>query len=133
MDQGQNLYKKTKVKESAKKNPPTKRMVRHFLQDIVVIDPEDQEFPLPADQLPDLPPRDLEQGPNNNNNPQLNPPNQPLDFPTGEVEQPNLPQNQQQDFTAEEQNQQNPPAEWLNHTGPPESTSKPSCRATKSA
>ena len=38
-------------------------MVRPILQleqDIVVIDPEDQEFPLPADQLPDLPPIDLE-------------------------------------------------------------------------
>ena len=72
-------------------------MVRPILQlqqNIVVIDPEDQEFPLPADQLPDLPPIDLEQGPNNNNF-QLNPPNQPLDFPAGKVDQPNPPQNQQ--------------------------------------
>ena len=40
-------------------------------QNIVVIDTEDQEFPLPAVQLPDLPPTDLDQGPNNNF--QLNP------------------------------------------------------------
>ena len=50
-------------------------------QDIIVKDPEDQEFPLPTDQLPDLPPVELEQVPNNNN-PQLNPQNQPLDLPT---------------------------------------------------
>ena len=50
---------------------------------VVVIDPEDQEFPHPADQLPDLPLVKLDQVPNNNNNPepnqipdpQLNPPN----------------------------------------------------------
>ena len=46
-------------------------MVKPILQleqDIVVAI---QEFPLPADQLPDLHPIDLEQG--NNNNLQLNP------------------------------------------------------------
>ena len=65
-------------------------MVRPILQleqDIVVVDSEDQEFLFPADQLPDLPPIDLEQGPNNN--PQLNPPNQPLELPAEEVDQPN--------------------------------------------
>ena len=85
----------SKVKDFAKQNP-TKQTIRPILQleqDIVVIDPEDQEFLFPSDQLPDLPPIDLEQGPNNN--PQLTPPNQPLDLPTEEVDQPN---------------QQNPPA-----------------------
>ena len=53
---------KPKVKESAKKKP-TKQMVRpilHLEQDTIVIDTEDQEFPLSADQLLDLPPIDLE-------------------------------------------------------------------------
>ena len=87
-------------------------MVRPILQlkqDIVVIDPEDQEFSLPADQLPDLPPIDLEQGPNNN--PQLNPPNQPPDLLTEEVDQPNTPlnqKNQQQDLTADQPNHTKP-------------------------
>ena len=73
-------------------------------RDVIVVD---QEFPLPADQLPDLPPIDLEQGP------QLNPPNQPLDLPVEEVNQPNqqnpqqnLP-NQQQNLPAEQPNQPN--------------------------
>ena len=38
-------------------------MVRPALQleqEVVVLDPEDQEFPLPVDQLPDVPPIDLE-------------------------------------------------------------------------
>ena len=68
-------------------------MVRPILQlqqDVVVIDLEDQEFPLPADQLPDFSPIDLEQGPYNNNF-QLNPPNQPLDLPVEEPNQPNPP------------------------------------------
>ena len=67
-------------------------MVKPILQleqDIVVAI---QEFPLLADQLPDLHPIDLEHG--NNNNLQLNPPYQLLDFPAGEVNQ----QNQQQDL-----------------------------------
>ena len=44
---------KSKVKESAMKNP-TKQTVRPIFQlqqDVVVIDPEDQDFPLPEDQL----------------------------------------------------------------------------------
>ena len=81
--------------------------------------PEDQEFPLPADQLPDLPPIDLEQGPINNNF-QLNPPNQPLDFPVEEVNQPNP-----------------SPRPTKPATRPScrsaKSTTKPSCTATKSA
>ena len=91
-------------------------MVRPILQleqEVVLIDPEDQEFLLPADQLPNLPCIDLEQ--ELNTNPQLNPPNQPLDLPTEEVDEPNLPldqQNQQQDLPTEQSNQpQNPPAE----------------------
>ena len=82
---------KSKVKESAKKTPAKQKLVRstlHLEQKVVVIDPEDQEFPLPADQLPDIPPIDLEQVPNTN--PQLNPPSQPLDLPKEEVDQPNL-------------------------------------------
>ena len=50
---------KSKVKDSAKKTPTKLKSVRPtppLGQDVVVvIDPEDQEFPLPADQLPDLP------------------------------------------------------------------------------
>ena len=110
---------KTKVQESPKKNP-TKQMVRPILQlqqDIVVIDPEDQEFPLPEDQLPDLPPTDLEQG-SNNNNFRLNLPNQPLNLPVEEPNQPNPPldqQKQQQDLPVDQPNQQqNPPTEQPN-------------------
>ena len=81
----------SKIKGSAKKNP-TKQTVKPILQleqqdIVVVIDPEEQEFPLPTDQLLALPSVDLEQIPN----PQLNPPNQPLDLPTEEAEQPNPP------------------------------------------
>ena len=85
-------------------------MVRPILQlqqDIVVVDPEDQEFPLPAEQLPDLPPIDLEQG-HNNNYFQLNPRHQPLDLPVEEVNQPNPPLdqlNQQQDIPVDLPNQ----------------------------
>ena len=68
---------KSKVKDSAKNTPTKQKSVRPappLGQDIVVvIDPEDQEFLLPADQLPDLSPVEPEQIPNNN--PQLNPPN----------------------------------------------------------
>ena len=89
-----------KVKEN-----PSKRSVKtttHPLEpNIILIDPEDQEFPLPADQLPDLPPMEVDQDPNNSNpptnqilDPQLNPPNQPLDLPTEEPDQPNPPPNQ---------------------------------------
>ena len=87
---------KSKAKESAKKNP-TKWVVKPILQwDVAVAD---QEFP--TDLLPTLPPIDLEQGNNNNNNNlQLDYPNQPLDLPAGEENQPN-----EQDFPA---NQQNP-------------------------
>ena len=80
-------------------------MVKPILQWEVAV--ADQEFP--TDQLPDLPPIDLEQGPNNNNNLQLNPPNQPLDLPTGEENQPN-----QQDFPADQQNQTEEPNEVPN-------------------
>ena len=113
---------KSKVKDSATKNP-TKQTVRPILQleqDVVVIDPEDQEFLFPADQLPDLPPIDLEQGPNNN--PQLNPLNQPLDLPAEEVDLPNPPlnqQNQPQDLPADQPNQQNPPTGQPNQVNPP--------------
>ena len=84
---------KSKVKDSAKKTPTKQKLVRPTSplgQDIVVvIDPEDQEFPLPADKPHDLTLVEPEQIPNNN--PQLNPPNQPLDLPTEELYQPNLP------------------------------------------
>ena len=91
------LYKPT-VKDSAKRATAKQKqkMVRPILpldQDIVVvIDPEeqDQEFPLPTDQLPDLPLVEPNQIPN----PQLNPPNQPIDLPAEEQNQPNLPPNQ---------------------------------------
>ena len=100
-------------------------MVRPILQleqDVVVIDPGDQEFPLQVDQLPDLPPIDLEQVP------QLNPTNQPLDLPSEEVEQPNPPldqHNQQQDLPVDQLNHQNPPAEQLNQVNPPEQPQNP--------
>ena len=86
----------SKVKDSAKKTPAKQKSLRcspPLEQDILaVIDPEDQGYPLPADQLPDLPPIDLKQVPTNN--PQLNPPYQPLDLPEVELNQPNLPPNQ---------------------------------------
>ena len=69
---------KPKAKESAKK---TKWVVRPILQldwDIVVVD-----WGFPVDQLPALPPIDLDQGP------QLNPPNQPIDLQGEEVNQHN--------------------------------------------
>ena len=73
---------KSKVKDSARKAPAKQKLVRPIPlvdQDVVVvIDPEDQEFPLPPDQLPDLPLIEPDQV----HNPQLNPPNQPLDIPT---------------------------------------------------
>ena len=78
---------KSKVKDSAKKTPTKQKSVRPTPPlgqgVVVVIDPEDQEFPLSADQLSDLPLVEPEQVPNNN--PQLNPPNQPLDLPTRRV------------------------------------------------
>ena len=81
---------------------------------VVVIDPEyqeDQEFPLPRDRLPDLPPLDVEQG----NNILENLPNQPLDIPVGEenqqnqAEEPNQVLNQPLDLPTEEPNQPKPP------------------------
>ena len=83
---------KPKVKGSSKKAAaPTKRAVRPILQfewDVVQVNT--RQF---GDQLPDLPPIDLEQ-----NNITLNPPNQPQDLPVGEdnnqqhqVEEQNLP------------------------------------------
>ena len=91
----------SKVKDSTKKNLVKQKSVKAtppLEQDvIVVIDPEDQKFPHPADQLPDLPLVELHEVPNNNNpqpnqipDPQLNPPNQPLDLPVEEPDQPNL-------------------------------------------
>ena len=82
---------KPKVKGSSKKaTAPTKRAVRPILQFEwdTVINP--RQF---GDQLPDLPPIDLEQ-----DNIPLNPPNQPQILSAGEdnnqphqVEEPNLP------------------------------------------
>ena len=86
---------KPKVKDSAKKAPAKQKQkpVRPILpldQDVVVvIDQEDQEFPLPTDWLLDLPLVEPNQIPN----PQLNPPNQPLDFPAEQNQVPNLPLN----------------------------------------
>ena len=82
---------KLKVEGSSKKAAaPTKRAVRpilQFEQDVVQINP--RQF---GDQLPDLPPLDIEQ-----DNIPLNPLNQPHDLPVGEdnnqqhqVEEPNL-------------------------------------------
>ena len=85
---------KPKVNNLAKKAPAKQKLVRPIPpldQDVVVvIDPDDQEFPLPADQLPDLPLVEPYQIPN----PQLNLPNQPLDLPTEEPDQLHLPPNQ---------------------------------------
>ena len=73
---------------------PTKRAVRPILQlEQNVVEANQRPF---GDQLPDLPPLDLEQG----DNIPLNPPNQPLDLPAEEENQ----QNQ-----AEEPNQNPPP------------------------
>ena len=80
---------KPKVKGSSKKAAaPTKRAVRPLLQlewDVVQLNP--RQF---GDQLPDLPPIDLEQ-----DNIILNPPNQPQDLPEDnnqlQGEEPNLP------------------------------------------
>ena len=106
----------SEVKDSAKKTPTKQKLVRPtppLGQDVVVvIDPEDQEFPLPADQLPDLPLIEPEQVPNTN--PQLNPPNQPLDLLAEELDQPNLPPNQE-----------NPPAEQPNQANPPNQPQNP--------
>ena len=82
---------KPKVKGSSKKAAaPTKKAVKPILQfewDVVQINT--RQF---GDQLPDLPPIDLEQ-----DNIPLNPPNQPQNLPVGEdnnqqhqVEEPNL-------------------------------------------
>ena len=69
---------KLKVKVSSKKaTAPANRAVRPILQfewDVVQINP--RQF---GDQLPDLPPLDIEQ-----DNILLNPPNQPQDLPVGE-------------------------------------------------
>ena len=83
---------KPKVKGSIKKAAaPARRAVRPILQlelDVVQINP--RQF---GDQLPDLPPLDIEQ-----DNILLNPPNQPQNLPVGEennqqhqAEEPNLP------------------------------------------
>ena len=83
---------KSKVKGSSKKAAsPTKRAVRPILEfewDAVQINPKEC-----GDQLPDLPPLDIDQ-----DNIPLNPSNQPQDLPAGEennqqhqVEEPNLP------------------------------------------
>ena len=81
---------------------------------VVVIDPEEQpedlDFPYPADQLPDLPLVEPDQVPNNNPQPnQPNPhtslPNQPPHLPTELPNQPNQPQN--------------PPANLLNQPNQP--------------
>ena len=56
---------------------------------VIVIDPEDQEFSHPADQVPDLPPVEPEQVPNSIL--QLNQPNHPLELPIEETNQPNQP------------------------------------------
>ena len=83
---------KTKVKGSSKKAAaPTKIAVRPILQfewDTVQINPRQL-----GDQLPDLPPLDIEQ-----DNIPLNPPNQPQDLPAGDnknqqhqAQEPNLP------------------------------------------
>ena len=73
---------KPKVKSSAKKNTnPTKRIVRPILQlEWEVVEINQRPF---GDQLPDLPPLDLEQG----DNIPLNPPNQPQNLPVGEENQ----------------------------------------------
>ena len=61
----------SKVKDSTKKNPTKKKPVKPTppLEPyvVIVIDPEDQEFPHAADQLPDLPLVEPDQVPNNNN------------------------------------------------------------------
>ena len=86
---------KPKTKSSAKKNiNPTKRAVRPILQlEQEIVEVIQRPF---RDQLPDLPPLDLEQG----DNIPLNPPNQPPNLPVGEE----IEQNQ-----AEEPNQNLPP------------------------
>ena len=74
------------------------------------------------DQLQDLPSIDLEQGPQLNPLNHLNPPNQPVDFPVGEVNQPNQQQNlpnQQQNPPAEQQNQPNQLNQVPNQLNPP--------------
>ena len=101
---------KTKDKGIGKKAAaPTKRTVRPILQlewDVV----QANQIPF-GDQLPDLPPLDLEQ-----DNIPLNPPNQPQDLPVGE-------ENQQ--HQAEESNQV--------PNLPPEPGGTWSIRTTKSA
>ena len=82
---------KPKAKSSGKKTTvPAKRAVRPLLQ--LEWDMEEANQRPFGDQLPDLPPLDLEQG----DNIPVNPPNQPLDLPAGE-------ENQQ--YLAEEPNQ----------------------------
>ena len=105
---------KPKVKGSSKKAAaPTKRAVRPILQfewDVVQINP--RQF---GDQLPDLPPLDIEQ-----DNIPLNPPNQPQNLPAGEennqqhwAEEPNLPPE------PEELEQPNLPPNQLNQPNQP--------------
>ena len=87
-------------------------------QDIVVVldpeeQPEDLDFPYPADQLPDLPLVEPDQVPNNNPqlnqpNPQPNLPNQPPHPPAEPPNQPNQPQNLAPN-PPNQPNQPNPP------------------------
>ena len=95
----------SKVKEISKKNPTKQKPVKTTLPlepNIVVVNPaeqpEDLDFPYPADQLPDLPLVEPDQVPNNNPQPnqpkpQPNLPNQPPHLPTELPNQPNQPQN----------------------------------------
>ena len=75
---------KPKVKSSVKNNTNhAKTAVRQILQlDLEAVEINQRPF---GDQLPDLPPLDLEQS----DNILLNPPNQPQDLPAGEENQQN--------------------------------------------
>ena len=75
---------KPKAKGSGKKTTvPTKRVVRPLLQlEWDMVEANQRPF---GDQLPDLPPLDLEQS----DNISINPPNQPLYLPVGEENQQN--------------------------------------------
>ena len=111
---------KPKAKGIGKKPAgPTKRAVRPILQlEQDMVEANQRPF---GDQLPDLPPKDLEQ-----DNIPLNPPNQPQDLPVGEENQqhqaeepnqvPNLPpepeeldQLEQQNLPHNQPNQPNQP------------------------
>ena len=89
---------KPKAKSSAKKNTnPTKRAVRPILKlEWEVVEINQRPF---GDQLPDLPPLDLEQGVNI----PLNPPNQPQNLPAGEEHQQNQPEEPNQGLPPEQE------------------------------